>query len=63
VNGYLIPVNDVDALVAALEVLLQDKELRQRMGVAGRQIALRDFSAQVINQKTFLVYQQNFGNL
>lgn len=37
INGYAIPANDVDALAAALEPLLVDEALRERMGRAGLQ--------------------------
>ena len=36
VTGFVVPKGDVDALTAAIDRLLADPELRQRMGKAGR---------------------------
>jgi glycosyltransferase involved in cell wall biosynthesis len=45
--GYLTPVGDVATLAAAMQHLLNDPELRQRMGQAGRQRAVERFSIEV----------------
>ena len=37
ISGYLVPQNSVDALVEKIEVLINNPELRQKMGKAGRQ--------------------------
>jgi glycosyltransferase involved in cell wall biosynthesis len=42
-TGYLVPVDDVEALASAIERLVQDPELRARMGAAGRERIL-DYS-------------------
>jgi len=36
VNGFLVPPGDAAALTAKLMLLIEDKELRKRMGAAGR---------------------------
>ncbi len=43
-TGLVIPVDDPDALVRALQSLVSDPALRARMGEAGRERAARDFS-------------------
>ena len=43
VTGLVVPRGDVDALAAAMESLLADPARRRRMGVAGRERALRLF--------------------
>ena len=58
VNGVLTPPGDIDALVKALESLLADVSLCQRMGAAGRQIALEGFTAQRVNQATIALYRE-----
>ncbi len=39
VDGFLVPMGDVDALADRLELLARDPELRARMGAAGRESA------------------------
>ena len=43
VTGLVVPRGDVEALAAAMEALLADPNRRRRMGVAGRERALRLF--------------------
>jgi glycosyltransferase involved in cell wall biosynthesis len=44
VNGLLVPPRDVAALRAAIERLLADADLRERLGRAAREKALREWS-------------------
>ncbi len=44
-NGFLVPINDLDALTDRVARLLADPDLRQRMGAAGQNIARTQFSA------------------
>ena len=55
VNGLLVPVKNAQAIADALEILIQDPELRQRMGSAGREIAV-NFSNIKVNRETLAVY-------
>jgi glycosyltransferase involved in cell wall biosynthesis len=55
VNGLLVPVKDAQATADALELLINDPELRRRMGSAGREIAV-NFSDIKINRETLAVY-------
>jgi lipopolysaccharide/colanic/teichoic acid biosynthesis glycosyltransferase/glycosyltransferase involved in cell wall biosynthesis len=48
VTGFLIPVGDSDALSGAVAKLLDDPELRRRMGNAGRERMERDFHPEII---------------
>lgn len=56
VNGYLIPIKDSDALAGKLRVLIEDPELRLRMGEASRRIAERDFSIDIVIKKHLETY-------
>lgn len=47
-NGMLVPPRDVEALAAAIEHLLEDPELRARMGRAGRVRAEREFGIEAV---------------
>lgn len=55
-NGLLIAPGDVPALAAAMNRLLGDAELRQRMGEAGRALVLREFSTEVMCEGNLAVY-------
>ncbi len=43
VNGFLVPLRDTVALERAIERLVDDPEFRSRLGLAGREKALREF--------------------
>jgi glycosyltransferase involved in cell wall biosynthesis len=53
-TGYLVPIQDVDALSEKLEVLIKDHALRRRMGQNGRKKYLREY--------TIHKYLANFEN-
>jgi glycosyltransferase involved in cell wall biosynthesis len=55
VNGLLVPVKNAEAIADALELLIQDPNLRRRMGDEGRKIAV-NFSDIKINRETLVVY-------
>lgn len=57
-NGFLVPLKDVQALIAALERLLCNPELRSRMGTAGRKMVLREFSQERIAAETMRVWEE-----
>jgi glycosyltransferase involved in cell wall biosynthesis len=44
ISGFVVPVNDFEALVEASERLANDPELRKLMGVAARQKCVREFT-------------------
>lgn len=56
VNGLLVPVQNAKALAEALEILIISSELRRKMGAAGRQIAVEQFSTAKVNRETLAVY-------
>jgi glycosyltransferase involved in cell wall biosynthesis len=50
-NGLVVPVRDPKGLAAAIQRLLEDPELRERMGAAGRRRAVQEFShARIVGQ-------------
>jgi glycosyltransferase involved in cell wall biosynthesis len=57
VNGFLIPVNNASALAEALEKLIMDPALRQRMGAAGRKLVEEQFTSASVNQRTLEIYE------
>jgi glycosyltransferase involved in cell wall biosynthesis len=50
-TGFLSPVDDVPKLAANLERLVSSRELRARMGEAGRRRALAEFSENVCTER------------
>ena len=49
VNGFLVPVKSVDALVAAMERFIQESDLAQRMGQRGRALAEEKYDVHKVN--------------
>lgn len=57
-NGLLVPVKDAAALTAAIERLIDDRNLRQRMGERGRERAVAEFSQDRVIDATLAVYAE-----
>jgi glycosyltransferase involved in cell wall biosynthesis len=57
VTGLLIPVRDSQALATAIEKLINDKDLRCKMGKAGRTLAEREFSINRVVQAHLDIYK------
>lgn len=58
VNGFLVPVKDSEALARKLRLLIDDKELRLRMGLAARKKAEREFSLQNVVNRHLEIYNE-----
>jgi Glycosyltransferase len=58
VTGYLVPKKDVETLAEKLEVLINNPELRHRMGKAGRQKYEREFTLKIFEQRLKSTLQQ-----
>lgn len=56
-TGFLVPSGDIHAFAKALLHLLGDRELAERMGKAGRELALVRFSETVWIDKFLALYQ------
>ncbi len=57
-TGYLVPLGDVDAIVAAIEEIAGSAELRGRMGCAARHKAESEFDQQVVIDVTIATYRR-----
>lgn len=60
-NGLLVSVKDPAALASAIERLLDDEELRIRMGKYGREKALREFDERIVVRRTLKLYEELLG--
>ena len=56
-TGILVPPSDPAALAKALNQLLDDPDLAVRMGAAGRERAVAEFSWRAIAQQTVALYE------
>lgn len=61
-NGFLIKPRDVDALTEKLDLLLSNKELRQKMGKASRAYAEKYFDIEVVKQRHLAIYDELLCN-
>ena len=61
VNGYLIEPKQVEPLVEKLRILIDDAELRQKMGKAGREKAEKEFSLDIVIDKHLAIYNELMG--
>ncbi|MBT8525975.1 glycosyltransferase family 4 protein [Polynucleobacter paneuropaeus] len=57
-TGELVPVRDVKSLILCLERFMNDRVLREKYGVAGRDLAINSFGVDVVVQKTLKIYEQ-----
>lgn len=55
-NGMLVRYDDIDSLVEAIAVILRDADLRRRLGVASRRMAVEGFSKEVVFAQEKAVY-------
>lgn len=58
ITGFLVPTRDPKALAAAIQRLLDDPELRKRMGQAGREKVLKEFTLDRMLAETQKVYEE-----
>ena len=57
-NGLLVPVHDAAALAAALRKLIDDSELRRRMGEQSRLRVEKEFGLETVIAQTLAVYRE-----
>lgn len=55
-NGYLVPIKDVQATAAAIAKILGDDGLRARMGEQSRAMAEAEFDVRIVVEKTLAIY-------
>ena len=57
-TGLLVPVDDADALAAAMDKLVSAPELRTRYAAAARKLVVEKFSADIIGRHTVQLYRR-----
>ncbi|MDT9702214.1 glycosyltransferase, partial [Streptomyces sp. P17] len=58
VTGLLVPVKDAVALADAIQRLIEDSELRNNMGQAGRALAEEAFAIEKIVEQHMDIYRE-----
>ena len=58
INGLLVSAKDSKSLAGAIEKLISDKELREKMGKAGREKVIKEFSNEIITGKILKLYEE-----
>ncbi|MEE8585300.1 MAG: glycosyltransferase [Acidobacteriota bacterium] len=56
-NGFLVPPSDPAAMARRIELLLDDSELRRKMGLSGKSRIEQEFSIRGLVEKTVEVYR------
>ncbi len=57
-NGLLIPVRSTLELADAIQNLIANPELRQKMGLRGREIVMSEFAVEKVVSETMAVYEE-----
>jgi glycosyltransferase involved in cell wall biosynthesis len=57
-TGLLVPVKDAAALAKALRRLIEDRDLRGRLGARARRAAVEEFAQELIAEQTLGVYRE-----
>lgn len=60
-TGLLVPARDVEALAQAMSRLIEDVDLRQQMGRAGRVLAEREFGIEKVVANHLAIYHELAG--
>ena len=61
-NGFLVPTKDHVALASAIEKLVNNEELRVKMGKYGREKALREFDERIVVNRILQIYEELLVN-
>jgi glycosyltransferase involved in cell wall biosynthesis len=61
-NGFLVPIRDSQTLAEKLELLINDKQLRFRMGINSRKMAERNFSIDDVVKRHLEIYNRLLVN-
>lgn len=58
INGFLVPPYDPKTLADAIKILIENPELRAKMGARGREIVIAEFSEENVVKQTMEVYER-----
>lgn len=58
INGFVVPIKDFEALASRVIQLIQNKELRERLGYTGRQMVEQNYTKEIVTKNTLDVYSK-----
>lgn len=58
INGFVIPVKDFETLAVKINSLLEDEQLKRRLGYTGRQIVEKQYTKEQVTDNTLNIYRQ-----
>ena len=58
INGFVIPPKDFNELANHLNLLLNNAELRDRLGSAGREMVKEYFRKEIMAEKVLTIYKK-----
>jgi glycosyltransferase involved in cell wall biosynthesis len=62
-NGFVVRVRDSRTLADALRKLIDDPEMRRRMGEMGREMAVAEFSTRRVTRSMLGIYAELLGTV
>ena len=57
INGFLVPIKNIKLLTEKLDILIADKNLREKMGAASRKMAEKKFNVGQVVQEYLELYK------
>lgn len=61
ISGLLVPLKNPIALATAMNQLISDSKLRERLGMAARKKVLEEFDQELVHEKTIQIYKFLFN--
>jgi glycosyltransferase involved in cell wall biosynthesis len=61
ISGLLVPVRNIDALKNALYLLMSNRNLREKFGRSGRELAINKFGLDLVIKSTLSIYTDLLG--
>lgn len=55
-NGFQVPVKSIDTLAEQLQKLIEDDDLRRKMGENSRTLVINKLSSEIVNKETIALY-------
>jgi len=57
-NGFLVPVRDAESLAKKIDILIKDRDLREKFGRNSRELAVKEFDVKIVVEKYLKIYKK-----